>query len=230
MGSLRQAILAVENAVSAQENGEEDAHGRLLDAIDNLSLAASTPMDMVARVRRQKHQTIHQFPEKSGEETVFQYAFGNTFFEHIKSNLDWKRNFDTFMSYRQSSTKWYETYPVEKELKSSSLKQDPQSVLLVDVAGGSGHDALAFRERFLTLPGRCILEDLPETLQQVNQLERPGIEMVPYDFFTPQPIKGLSPDSQAVLEKATPQTVGLVLNFIPRCAIVFLPTYPTRLV
>ncbi|KAF2234935.1 O-methyltransferase family protein [Viridothelium virens] len=291
MGSLQQAIRAVENAALAQDNGEEGAHGRLLDAIDNLTSLTSTPTDMVARIRRQamplailriviemglldalnetpdkavttealgqkteinellilrlmrciagigavdevgentfaanqatryvlqpgstaalrfqhdifygmfnalvpylqKHQTIHQFPEKSGEETVFQYAFGNTFFEYIKSNQAWKRNFDNFMSYRHSSTTWYETYPVEKELEIDNLKQDPQSVLLVDVAGGSGHDALTFRERFPGLPGRCILEDLPETLQRVDQIERPGIELVPYDFYTPQPIKG----------------------------------------
>ncbi|KAI9666508.1 MAG: hypothetical protein M1821_004444 [Bathelium mastoideum] len=138
----------------------------------------------------QKHQTIHQFPEKPGDESVFQYAFGDTFYDYLKSHSEWKRTFDTFMSLRKEETKWLDIYPFEKELSIDQLDQNPRSVLLVDVAGGSGHDALAFRERAPTLPGRCILEDLPETVQQVDQAERPGVELLPYDFFTPQPIKG----------------------------------------
>ena len=53
MASLKQAIRAVEEAALAQDNAEEGAHERLLGAIDSLSLAAHTPMDIVARVRQQ---------------------------------------------------------------------------------------------------------------------------------------------------------------------------------
>ena len=149
----------------------------------------------------QKHRTIHQFPEKEGEETVFQYAFGDTFFGHLKAHPEFKRNFDTFMSYRNTPTPWYETYPADRELSAGLLEQESTSVLLVDIAGGSGHDALAFRKRFPSLPGRCVLEDLPETIQQVDQAERPGIELIPYDFFTSQPIKGLFPVPEVIPEK-----------------------------
>ena len=140
----------------------------------------------------QKHGTIHQFPEKPGEENLFQYAFGDSIWSYLKSHQDWKRNFDAFMSYRHIPNPWYETYPVDKELSKSSLKDSPDSVLIVDVAGGVGHDIRAFREQYPMIPGRRILEDLPETLQKVSPDALPGIEIVPYDFYTAQPIKGKS--------------------------------------
>ncbi|KAI9708035.1 MAG: hypothetical protein M1820_004239 [Bogoriella megaspora] len=269
MLSLREAIQSVDDAASAQDSGEEGAHGRLLQAIDSLYRVAATPTDMVARIRSQsmplaitriviengllqavsettdkpitvaelaqktgidelltlrlirciaglgmvdevgentfaandmtryvvkpgptaalrfqsdmfypmfsslvpywqKHGTIHQFPEKPGEEYLFQHTFGDTIWGHLQSHPDWKRNFDTFMAYRAVTVPWYKRYPVTEELIGKNLKDDPQSVLLVDVAGGSGHDIRAFRENYPTIPGRCILEDLPETIQRVD--------------------------------------------------------------
>lgn len=37
--------------------------------------------------------------------------------------------------------------------------------------------------------GRLVLEDLPETIQQVGQLH-PRIEKRGYNFFLPQPVQG----------------------------------------
>ncbi len=63
-------------------------------------------------------------------------------------------------------------------------------VLLVDVAGGQGHDLHDFRERHRTVTGRLVLQDLPHVFKQMSEKYKEGIEIVEYDFFTPQPIKG----------------------------------------
>jgi len=62
-------------------------------------------------------------------------------------------------------------------------------VLLVDVAGGRGHDIQAFKKAFPNKKGRLVLEDLPAVIDDISELDE-GIERVKYDFFTPQPIKG----------------------------------------
>lgn len=66
--------------------------------------------------------------------------------------------------------------------------------LIVDIGGGVGHELLEFRRRFpqSTYPGRAILQDLPDTLLQLDMaaLEAAGIEFMAHDFFTPQPVVG----------------------------------------
>lgn len=46
--------------------------------------------------------------------------------------------------------------------------------------------------------GRLVLEDLPETIQQVGQLHT-RIEKRSYNFFLPQPVKGQSLDRRDIL-------------------------------
>ena len=62
-------------------------------------------------------------------------------------------------------------------------------VLLVDVGGGRGHDLEALRARHPNLRGRLVLQDLPDTLKEVSEMEN-CFETCEYDFFTPQPIQG----------------------------------------
>lgn len=67
-----------------------------------------------------------------------------------------------------------------------------EGVVLVDVGGGDGRMLRRLKERFGSLRGRCVLQDLPKVLEQgtvVGDLE--GVEVVPYDFFAgEQPVKG----------------------------------------
>ena len=78
-------------------------------------------------------------------------------------------------------------FPVEEKLRDSELNE--LSALLVDVGGGLGHDAEAFRNNFPHLPGRIIVQDLPGSIEQAAPTGR-GIETMAHDFFTPQPIQG----------------------------------------
>lgn len=70
-----------------------------------------------------------------------------------------------------------------------SAKEDDGAVLLVDVAGGRGHDLEAFRQKFPDARGRMILQDLSGVVDDIRDLDL-RIERMAYDMFLPQPIEG----------------------------------------
>ena len=98
-------------------------------------------------------------------------------------------NFESFVQWmtaqREGQPIWLDVFPVE-ELLCHNL--EPETPLFVDIGGGIGHQCAAFKSRFPHLPGRVILQDLPQTLPQV--IPTPGVEATPHDFWTPQPVKG----------------------------------------
>lgn len=61
---------------------------------------------------------------------------------------------------------------------------------MVDVGGNTGYEAADLKLKTPHIKGRCVVQDLPETLASSVALE--GIERMVYDTFTPQPIKGKS--------------------------------------
>ncbi|KAK2591048.1 hypothetical protein QQS21_011262 [Conoideocrella luteorostrata] len=66
------------------------------------------------------------------------------------------------------------------------------TILFVDVGGSTGSQSLAFRQRYPDLPGRVLLQDRTEVIQQAKA-ELAGsanIEAEVYNIFTPQPVKG----------------------------------------
>ena len=69
-------------------------------------------------------------------------------------------------------------------------KRDPDAVLFVDVGGSKGHEAMIFHTAHPDIPGRLILQDVPSVIDQFRKDPSQGIELMPYDFFTTQPIKG----------------------------------------
>ncbi|XXH00980.1 hypothetical protein Hte_007331 [Hypoxylon texense] len=78
----------------------------------------------------------------------------------------------------------------EQEFAQDTTTSTP---LFVDVGGASGHQCIALKQRFPRLPGRIVLQDQAHIIAQVKTSPLPGfedIEAQPYDFFTPQPIKG----------------------------------------
>ncbi|KAJ5525459.1 hypothetical protein N7494_012109 [Penicillium frequentans] len=64
----------------------------------------------------------------------------------------------------------------------------PERVLFVDVGGGFGQQAIAFREKYPQLEGRVIVQDLAPTL--AHALKHPKVGTSEQDFFQPQTIKG----------------------------------------
>jgi hypothetical protein len=81
---------------------------------------------------------------------------------------------------------WLDTFPFNDVVGQNSSKE---TILFVDVGSALGHQSLLLRERFPNLPGRVIIQDQ----KQVIDMAQPSndIEAQVYDFFTPQPVKGM---------------------------------------
>ncbi|KAL2174027.1 S-adenosyl-L-methionine-dependent methyltransferase [Thermothelomyces heterothallicus CBS 202.75] len=113
------------------------------------------------------------------------------FFEWLQSNQPYGKQFNHHMGgYRQGRPSWMDPdfYPVKERLV-TGLDEGAESVLLVDIGGGLGHDLGEFRRKHPDAPGRLVLQDLKVVIDQVHDLD-PRIEPMAYDFHTEQPIVG----------------------------------------
>ncbi len=95
--------------------------------------------------------------------------------------------FNTYMAtFNEGHRDWTEFYPVLKRL-GEGARDDVDAVMMVDVGGGLGHQALNLKRNYPQLPGKFIVQDLPQALPD----PRPeGIEYMAHDFTTEQPVKG----------------------------------------
>lgn len=91
--------------------------------------------------------------------------------------------------HRRGRPNWMDAdfYPMQDAVK--DIRLDSVTPVLVDIGGGKGHNVMEFKKKFPSLPGRLVVQDLPNTIQRVTSTHQ-GIEFLPHDFFTPQPIKG----------------------------------------
>ena len=46
-----------------------------------------------------------------------------------------------------------------------------------------------FKAKYPDVPGRVVLQDRQENIEKA--IQTPGVENMTYDFFTPQPVKGM---------------------------------------
>lgn len=135
---------------------------------------------------------IQQFADEPDAITLFKYAHGtDVIFGLLERHPEQKKAFDDYMAARRvdDMPQWFEIYPAADNL--GQLREDPSAALMVDVGGGPGQELARFKERYPHLPGRFVLQDLPITLNRIEKLPE-GIEAMEYDFFTPQPVKGMS--------------------------------------
>lgn len=129
----------------------------------------------------------------SPTDTAFQLGYGTNmgFFEHVQQEPITAKQFNEHMSvYAQGRDRWMDAgfYPVQERLVQGAGIQK-EGVLLVDMGGSFGHDLEDFRRKWPDVPGRLVLQDLPEVVCSAKGLD-PSIEVMPHDFFQPQPIKG----------------------------------------
>lgn len=121
----------------------------------------------------------------------FQQAFNTSLstFEYWSTLPGVMQTFNTYMTGNQSSrASWIDWYPVEERLLNNA-KADDDAVLIVDIAGGRGHYLVAFKEKFPHIKGRMILQEVPDVIDDAQNLH-PDIECMKYNMFEPQPIKG----------------------------------------
>lgn len=87
---------------------------------------------------------------------------------------------------RAGALDWLSVFPIEKEVRAWSA--EPEKALFVDIGGGFGHQCIALKAKHSDLPGRVILQDIPQTLEHVQPIE--GVEVMIQNFYEPQAIKG----------------------------------------
>ncbi|RAK75872.1 S-adenosyl-L-methionine-dependent methyltransferase [Aspergillus fijiensis CBS 313.89] len=133
----------------------------------------------------------------SPTETAFQLGHRTSlnFFEHVQREPDTARRFNNHMGvYAQGRPRWMDPgfYPVRHQLVEGAVPAiGDEGVLLVDVGGSFGHDLLDFRRKWPDVPGRLVLQDLPEVVASVpGEVRELGVEAMGYDFFTAQPVIG----------------------------------------
>lgn len=98
--------------------------------------------------------------------------------------------FNAFMAaQREGRLNFADFFPANKQL-GDGFDASEGAVVLVDVGGGQGHEIVGLKKKFPDLPGRTILQDRPDVVKDAQELD--GLEVVPHDFFDPQPIQGKS--------------------------------------
>ncbi|KAF2026198.1 S-adenosyl-L-methionine-dependent methyltransferase [Setomelanomma holmii] len=119
----------------------------------------------------------------------FQKALGTKLepFEYLKKDPEQMRALGHVMVL-DAVQSWVSSYPVELEV--GDFKPTAESAILVDIGGGFGQHAVAFKQEYPSLQGWIVVQDLPSTLAHFPPSKPEGIEFEEYDFFTPQPIHG----------------------------------------
>lgn len=123
--------------------------------------------------------------------SAFQFALGttDTMFEWLVKHPEEHHDFDLSMrARREGQANWLDFFPLEERIVHGFQTKD-DAALIVDIGGGLGHVIESILDKYPDLKGRCILQDLPETIKRIES-PRTGIEPMAHDFFLPQPIKG----------------------------------------
>ncbi|OSS47293.1 hypothetical protein B5807_09921 [Epicoccum nigrum] len=83
----------------------------------------------------------------------------------------------------------YHWFPVQEKLLDDLHRPiAPDSILYVDVAGGRGHDLLAFKKKFDHIPGKYYLFDVPHIVNHHTLDLGDRVQRVAFDFFQDQVI------------------------------------------
>lgn len=134
---------------------------------------------------------ICEFADDPDRATIFEYTHGTrTIFQLMEDNQEQKKSFDDYMREWRSPnmTQWFEVFPVKTKL--ANAHKDPNAILFVDIAGGPGQEGALFRQRNPDIPGQCFLQELALTLNRLDH-EPKDIQTMEYNFFEPQPLKGI---------------------------------------
>ena len=135
-------------------------------------------------------------------DTAFHVAHHTT--DHVMTFIatkpDFQKAFQMYMSgFNEGRSSWMDIFPVKENL-GTDARDDQAAVMFVDIGGGMGHEAVALKKRFPDLPGRFVVQDLPQVVS--GQTLVAEVESMAHDFFTPQPLKGeLSLSDKVIAER-----------------------------
>lgn len=144
-------------------------------------------------VTQKRADALHQFLGRTnnGEKSFFELTFSKSYFDYLGANPKSRQTYDSLMAARRDGLgpDWFQIYPAAEELGGYTEDGGEGAALLVDVGGNHGHATVKFRQQCPQVKGRCVLQDLPESLSGIKK-PLDSIEVMAYDFFTPQPVKG----------------------------------------
>lgn len=147
---------------------------------------------MIQRFPEYLKKVNYRNPDSSVLPGPFQYCLDTdqTTFEWIGQRPETAADFNLFMTQHRPQD-WTETFSVPDNLLSGITIND-NAPLVVDVAGGYGHDLRRVKNRVSSArKGQFVLEDQASVIDTVpSDLRDADIEYVKHDFFTPQPVKG----------------------------------------
>ncbi|KAI1847518.1 hypothetical protein JX266_006370 [Neoarthrinium moseri] len=118
--------------------------------------------------------------------TPFKWANGEELWTFLGSHPQRAQNMVMGMKSLNTGSLAGDAYPFGEELAKLDIKAD--EVAIVDIAGGQGHIMDEVHKLNPQLKGRIIVQDLPSTFEAVPGPPK-GVEFMPYDMFTPQPVK-----------------------------------------
>ncbi|KAF7870251.1 uncharacterized protein EAF02_009441 [Botrytis sinoallii] len=108
--------------------------------------------------------------------------------EHIGAFPERFQNLNLAMIAQTVATNWtVGIFPFKDELK--EIESNDETVLVVDIGGGSGHVTKQIMKFVKGIPGKVVLQERDELIDAIGHTI-PEVTTMKYDFFTPQPIKG----------------------------------------
>lgn len=124
----------------------------------------------------------------------FQFAEGikgKSCFEWLEEHPKEQNSMQTFFEgTRGSRPNWVDWFPVKDKLfHDATLTKD--DIVLVDVAGGRGHELEAFIRKFPDLQGRYVLQDLAVVVSDDTLVLDSRVEKKAFNFWKDAPISGM---------------------------------------
>jgi len=119
------------------------------------------------------------------ENTLSHYATGTDFFGYLRDDPVRLVRFNSAMK----GTAGLLASPIPKPLF-ESIGNDKDAVVMVDVGGGIGQVTEKTLEENPGIQGRFVVQDLGKIIDEARA-KNPKYEVMEYDFFTPQPVKGM---------------------------------------
>lgn len=159
------------------------AHPDVVGAFPHVThLHALTAQTLPRYLRDHKYQDM-----TDTKDLPFHLALGTDLspFEWMKQHPEQMKALGHAMQIERAQS-WLDSYPISHKIGDFQATDD--SALLVDIGGGFGQQAAAFRSRAPSRAGRIIVQDLASTLAYAPTID--GIEFEEHDFFALQPVKG----------------------------------------
>jgi hypothetical protein len=123
-------------------------------------------------------------------DTPFTAVYKDGLFEFLGKNAGHAKVFNESMEHLAYPSA--HLFPFAGRVAEVAAARGGERPRLVDVGGGKGQAAREILETYSQMKCEIILQDQPAVLEEVPaDLRARGIKLMPYDFFKPQPIKGM---------------------------------------